>query len=235
VKMKVIEFKGKLVVLKDREVFLVAATLRPETMYGQTNVFILPTATYGAYEMKNNEVFITSAYSIRNMAYQNLTKEERKIEKIFDISGKELIGVPLKSPLTFYDKIYAIPMMTISMEKGTGIVTSVPSDAPDDWACLRDFQTNKKLRDKWGIKIEWVIPFAPIPIIEIPGYSRLSAVKACDEYKVKVHTEVKKLKAAKKEVYLDGFYKGIFLIGEYKGERVEVAKEKVRKILLDNN
>jgi len=30
-------------------------------------------------------------------------------------------------------------MLTISMTKGTGIVTSVPSDAPDDWACLRDF------------------------------------------------------------------------------------------------
>jgi len=29
-------------------------------------------------------------------------------------------------------------MMTISMEKGTGIVTSVPSDAPDDYAALRD-------------------------------------------------------------------------------------------------
>jgi leucyl-tRNA synthetase len=29
-------------------------------------------------------------------------------------------------------------MSTISMNKGTGIVTSVPSDSPDDWAALRD-------------------------------------------------------------------------------------------------
>jgi len=83
--MKVLEFKGKLEILKDREVFLVAATLRPETMYGQTNCFILPTGVYGAYEMKNNEVYITSKYSIRNMAYQDLTKEDKKIEKIFEI------------------------------------------------------------------------------------------------------------------------------------------------------
>jgi len=27
-------------------------------------------------------------------------------------------------------------MNTISYKKGTGIVTSVPSDAPDDWASL---------------------------------------------------------------------------------------------------
>lgn len=29
--------------LADRKVFLVAATLRPETMYGQTSCFLLPT------------------------------------------------------------------------------------------------------------------------------------------------------------------------------------------------
>jgi len=29
-------------------------------------------------------------------------------------------------------------MLTISMTKGTGVVTSVPSDAPDDFAAMRD-------------------------------------------------------------------------------------------------
>lgn len=32
--MRVLEFPGKLEVLKDRKVFLVCGTLRPETMYG---------------------------------------------------------------------------------------------------------------------------------------------------------------------------------------------------------
>ena len=89
--------------------------------------------------MRNNEIFITSEYSIRNMAYQGLTEKERVWEKICDIPGKHLVGVPLKAPLTKYEVVYAIPMSTISMEKGTGIVTSVPSDAPDDYAALRDF------------------------------------------------------------------------------------------------
>ena len=31
-------------------------------------------------------------------------------------------------------------MLTIKDDKGTGIVTSVPSDAPDDYAALRDLQ-----------------------------------------------------------------------------------------------
>jgi len=49
-----------------------------------------------------------------------------------------LIGLKLKAPLTKYEHVYALPMQTITMFKGTGIVTSVPSDAPDDWAALRD-------------------------------------------------------------------------------------------------
>jgi len=46
--------------------------------------------------------------------------------------------LPLKAPLSLYEKVYSLPMMTIKMDKGTGVVTSVPSDAPDDWASLRD-------------------------------------------------------------------------------------------------
>lgn len=40
----------------DNKVFFVAATLRPETMYGQTNCFVLPTAEYGVFQMNNGEV-----------------------------------------------------------------------------------------------------------------------------------------------------------------------------------
>lgn len=36
-------------IIGDRPVFLVAATLRPETMYAQTNCFVLPTGDYGLY------------------------------------------------------------------------------------------------------------------------------------------------------------------------------------------
>ena len=40
------------------------------------------------------------------------------------------MGVALSAPLTKYDVIYTLPMMTIKEDKGTGVVTSVPSDAP---------------------------------------------------------------------------------------------------------
>jgi leucyl-tRNA synthetase len=93
--------------------------------------------------MKNNEVFVCTERSVKNMAYQDLTETPGKWELLANIKGETLIGCGLSSPLTSYKKIYCYPMMTISMTKGTGIVTSVPSDSPDDFAALRDLKTKK--------------------------------------------------------------------------------------------
>lgn len=121
-----------------KNVYLVAATLRPETMYGQTNCYVLAEGEYGVFEMKNDEYFVCSQRSARNLAFQEMTKEFGKYPCLHNVKGQELIGLPLSAPLTKYEVVYALPMQTISMSKGTGIVTSVPSDSPDDWAALRD-------------------------------------------------------------------------------------------------
>ena len=53
------------------------------------------------------------------------------------------MGVALKAPLSGYSKIYTLPMLTIKADKGTGVVTSVPSDSPDDFAALRDLKNKQ--------------------------------------------------------------------------------------------
>lgn len=72
---------GKLAALEERKgsVFLCAATLRAETMYGQTNYWLLPDGDYGAYEMINGEVFIISARSARNLSFQDMTPDFGKV------------------------------------------------------------------------------------------------------------------------------------------------------------
>jgi len=115
-------------------------------MYGQTSCFLLPAGDYVAVEMKNDEVFICSERSALNMAYQRLTKEDEKVTIIDSFKGEELLGLALSAPNAVHKIVYTLPMMTISMKKGTGVVTCVPSDAPDDWMATCDLRNKKALR-----------------------------------------------------------------------------------------
>lgn len=58
IKMKALELPGKLAALQGKgTVYLMAATLRPETMYGQTNCWALPDGDYGAFQVRLYPIF----------------------------------------------------------------------------------------------------------------------------------------------------------------------------------
>jgi len=128
IKMEVVSpFPPRLKALEGRKVYLAVATLRPETMYGQTNCWVLPDGIYGAFEINDTDVFILTARAALNLAYQHLSRVPEKPTCLCELSGNDLIGLALKSPLAFNETIYALPMLTVMTNKGTGIVTSVPS------------------------------------------------------------------------------------------------------------
>jgi leucyl-tRNA synthetase len=228
-----LEFPDSMKQFASKNVYMVAATLRAETMYGQTNCYVLPEGEYGVYEMVNDEYFVMSARAARNFAFQDLTKEYAKYPCLAKVTGMDLIGKALRAPLTTYEKVYALPMTTISMVKGTGIVTSVPSDSPDDWAALRDLQTKAGLREKYNVKEEWCVPFEPVPIINIPEFGDLSAVFLVDDLKIQSQKDKDLLKQAKDRAYLKGFYEGKMLVGIAEGQTVEKAKPLVKQHMLD--
>ena len=68
--------------------FLVAATLRPETMYGQTNCWLRPDMDYIAFRTKSGEVFICTYRAALNMAFQKMTDEVGKVPVLAKFKGQ---------------------------------------------------------------------------------------------------------------------------------------------------
>ena len=214
-------------------IYLVAGTLRPETMYGQTNCWALPTGEYGVYETAQaNELFVCMPRAARNMAYQGLTRENGKVECVATLSGQDLLGTPLRAPLAKYDVVHVLPMASISPEKSTGVVTSVPSDSPDDYTNFMALKNKADFRKKVGVKDEWVLPFEIVPIINIPDIGDVAAETVCQQLKVNGPNDKVHLAEAKEITYQKGFYLGTMIVGAHKGVLVKDAKPLVRDELL---
>ncbi|CAO4371332.1 unnamed protein product [Caenorhabditis nigoni] len=237
IKLKVLDPKPAALAHIKEDIFLVAATLRPETMYGQTNCYLHPDIQYSVFYATEaeNQVFVATTRSARIMSYQGLTKVNgvvKYVPGLEKISGSKILGAALSAPLAKYTKVYALPMLTIKDDKGTGVVTSVPSDSPDDFAALSDLKKKKPLREKYGLTDEMVLPFDPTPIIRIEGLGDLAAVEMCARLKIESQNEKDKLEEAKKEVYLKGFYDGVMLVGKYAGKKTADVKKVIQDDLI---
>ena len=220
--------KGKLP--EGANVFMVPATLRPETMYGQTCCFIGPKINYGIFKANEKDYYLVTERAARNMAYQGIFAKEGSIEKVADVLGSDLVGTLVTAPLSVHtDGVRVLPMETVLPTKGTGVVTSVPSDSPDDCATVADLA---KKADYYGIKKEWAELETP-SIINTPSYGDQCAPFLVKKLKIASPKDTKQLEEAKELAYKEGYYQGTMLIGDFKGEKVEVAKPKVRKALID--
>lgn len=241
IKMKVVELKGKIAELEPLglPVYLVPATMRPETMYGQTNCWALPEGDYGAFEIEvsegKKEIFVCAAHSARNLSYQGFSSDfgvQGRFKKVADLKGSDLIGLKVAAPLSTFEHVYVLPMSTISMEKGTGVVTSVPSDSPDDYTTLKELRTKPVWRERLNVQDDWVMPFDQVAIIETPK-GKFTAQTFCEEFKVNGVNDRDNLAKAKDQAYKIGFNFGTMDIGEFKGVPVKDAKPLIRQKLID--
>jgi leucyl-tRNA synthetase len=214
--------------LSDKKVFLVAATLRPETMYGQTCCFVSPKIKYGIFHAGNNEYYICTERAFKNMCYQKLTPERGNYKSAAQIDGSALIGSKITAPLAVYDELRVLPMETVLASKGTGVVTCVPSDSPDDYVTTRDL-ANKA--EYYGIEKDWV-KTEIVPVVRTEKFGDKCAEYLVNKMKIQSPKDSVQLAEAKEQAYKEGFYNATMIVGKYAGEKVEEAKPKVKADLV---
>ncbi|KAK4700721.1 leucyl-tRNA synthetase, partial [Phenoliferia sp. Uapishka_3] len=222
-------------VVGDRKVVVVAATLRPETMYGQTNCFVGPSVTYGLFPSSSTigsteeVLYLITPRAARNMAYQGLLRTEDKVEGLdIEIKGSELVGCKVNAPNAVHKEVYVLPMETVSATKGTAVVTCVPSDSPDDYVTSLDL---RKKAEYYKIDPAWCA-LEPVPVLSTPSYGDLTAKTLCEQLRIQSPKDAKQLAEAKELAYKEGFYQGTMVIGPCKGMKVEDAKVQIREEMI---
>ena len=216
---------------KFKDKFLVAATLRPETVFGQTNLWINPSVKYMEASV-GGEVWILSKEAIEKLKHQRNDVTENGYTK------EKLIGEKAIAPMIGRE-LMILPAHFVDADVGTGIVTSVPSDAPYDYAALKNLQDMKEVDKKknYGFSIEQIKEIEDIeiiPIIKTEKYGDKAAVRVVESAGVNLFDDPK-LEGLTAEVYKEGFHNGVMLgsSGKYYGMSVKEAKEQIKRELVN--
>ncbi|MCL2032586.1 MAG: leucine--tRNA ligase [Methanomassiliicoccaceae archaeon] len=208
--------------------YLVAATLRPETVYGQVCFWVNPDVEYTRIK-KGEETWIVS-----KEAAEKLSLQVDGITILSPVAGRDMIGWMCEAPM-IHREIPVFPASFSDPNVGSGLVTSVPSDAPDDWISLEALKKDPALTEEYGLPRSLVDSVDPISIISIEGYGEFPAHDAIKEMGITQPGDPR-LDEAKKQVYKDGYHMGRMkdICGPYSGMRVEEAKEKMKQAMLDS-
>ncbi len=209
--------------------FLIAATLRPETVYGETNFWVNPDVNYVKVKVEKETWIVSKECS------QKLEVQGKNVKLLKEINGKELIGKYCEAPL-IGKKIIILPAPFSDPKIGTGLVTSVPSDAPYDYIALRDLQENETEMKKYNLNFEEIRKIKPIPIIDSKEWGDTPAVKIVNDMKIKNQKDPN-LEKATETIYKAGFYSGKMNSNceKFSGMSVSEAKEKMKDLMKEKN
>lgn len=203
----------------DEETYLPAATFRPETIYGVTNIWIHPEATY-VEALVDGEKWVIS-----EKAAEKLKEQLRKVKVKRRFKGRELIGKTFENPVNG-DKLLILPGWFVDAGQATGVVYSVPAHAPYDWLALKDLQKKPETLQEFGVKPEVVKEIKPISLIKVEGFGEYPAIEIVEKLGVKDQHDPK-AEEATKIIYKKEFHNGILKENcmQYAGKIVKEVKE----------
>ena len=213
-----IDDKNYLIKFKLGDSIFPITTLRPETIFGITNLWVNPNTIYKKAIVDGQE-WILSEECAKKISFF-----EKNVEITGEVPGKEIIG----KTATNHDgrEIPVLPAEFVEPSMGTGLVMSVPAHAPKDYQALMDLKANG---------YELASKLEPIPIIVTDGYGPIPAKEICEKMGVSDQSD-EKLEEATKELYLKEFTDGKLneKCLEFNGEKVQFGRDKIRSWLQEN-
>ncbi|NJL43849.1 MAG: class I tRNA ligase family protein [Nitrosarchaeum sp.] len=117
---------------------------------------------------------------------------------------------------------------------GTGLVTSVPSDAPFDHIALSELKNNHAKARTYGLDPSILADINPLPIIATKGYGENPAAEICNTLGIRSLKDQNALERATQEIYKAGHHTGVMrsTCGPHAGLPVEKAKEAMKAELI---
>jgi len=226
IRMSIEEFY--LIKEKFEDGYLVVATLRPETIFGVTNVWINPKVEYVKAKVSDENWYVCEK------AVEKLKNQGFSVDVVEKFYGDTLVGKEVEIPIV-NRKVYVLPASFVQDDTGTGVVNSVPAHAPYDYIALEELKENPEpLATEVAQKVKEI---SPISLFEVPGFSEFPAKDICEKFKIKSQNEKLKLDKATQEVYSKEFYFGKCkeVCKEFANLSVREAKTRVFEKLLKEN
>jgi leucyl-tRNA synthetase len=202
--------------------FLVPATLRPETIFGVTNMWINPSATYVWARVDGEKWLISQA------AADKLKLQAKKVEIIESFPGAKIVGRKFRA-VHDEQEMPILPADFVDPDNATGVVYSVPGHAPFDYIALRDLWEDPSSLARFGISANDVRAIKMIGMIDIKGYSEFPAKDTVERRGIKSQAEVEQLEEATQEIYKAEFYGGVMKdnCGQFSGRAIKDVKDQV--------
>jgi leucyl-tRNA synthetase len=203
-----------------------AATLRPETVFGVTNIWLNPEVDYVSAEV-GGEKWIVSREAVQKLREQGYVIGEVKPIKIN-------FGGEVEVPIT-HKRVPILPAKFVDPDNATGVVGSVPSHAPYDYVALIELKRNPELLMRYGVRPSVVESLNPISLIELPGFGESPAIDVVRAMKIEGQSDPR-LEEATAEVYRNEFARGVMRkwVPKYGGMPVSEAKLAVREDMIKN-
>ncbi|MBN2013873.1 MAG: leucine--tRNA ligase [Candidatus Altiarchaeota archaeon] len=193
------------------DIILPAATLRPETIFGVTNMWLNPDIEYVKANV-GGETWLLSEEAAEKL------KHAGTIVNVLDrISGEEFIGRSCTDPIGRRE-VPILPAPFVDSDYATGVVMSVPAHAPYDYVALRDLKS----------EIE------PVSIIETDDVDSIPAKVIVEGMGIRDQKD-KKLEEATEVLYRTEHAKGVMKksIKGYGGMPVREAREDIIRELIE--